>query len=357
MDRPLKIGTLSYAMLFQTIGGLQIQVLETIEAMRRAGHDMRLIDPARERFVDFDLLHVFSVAAGNHTIVGQASWLDVPVVLSPLVSRWTPSLARRARLLDRLAGRLTGWELTTNYRWMHSGLHTADHCVALGERERQMILDAFDVPPSRVSVVPNGIPARFFQPDPEAALARFGLEPGFVLCVASVDSHKNQLGLARALEGSGRPLVLVGECMPANQALLKEVLAVPGTRHLGSLPHDDPILPGLMAAASVMCLTSWSEVMPLAVLEAMAAGTPAVLTRHHGMDVGTMRGVLREVDPRSSREIAEAVAALAGSPPSAAQCRAAVAHLSWDAVAGKLCDVYATVVAGKGARRGGARGG
>lgn len=351
MDRPLKIGTLSYPMLFQTIGGLQIQVLETIEAVRRAGHDMRLIDPARERFVDFDLLHVFSVTAGNHTIVGQASWLDVPVVLSPLVSRWTPSLARRARLLDRLAGRLTGWELTTNYRWMHIGLNTADHCVALGERERQMIVQAFDVPPARVSVVPNGIPARFFQPDPAAALAHFGLEPGYVLCVATVNDHKNQLGLARALAGSGRPLVLAGECMPANQELLKEVLAVPGTRYLGSLAHDDPLLPGLYAGASATCLASFSEVMPLVVLESMAAGTPAVVTRHHGMDVGTMRGVLREVDPRSPREIAEAVAALTASPPSAEQCRAAVAHLSWDTVAAQLCDVYATVLAGKGGRR------
>lgn len=347
MDRPLKIGTLSYPLLFQTIGGLQIQVLETIDAVCRAGHAMRLIDPARERFVDFDLLHVFSVAAGNHTIVGQASWLDVPVVLSPLVSRWTPSLARRARLIDRLAGRLTGWELTTNYRWMHAGLHTADHCVALGERERQMILDAFDVPPARVSVVPNGIPGRFFQPDPTAALAHFGLEPGYVLCVASVDTHKNQLGLARALQGSGRELVLVGECMPANRAYLDQVLAVPGTRHLGSLPHDDPLLPGLMAAASVSCLTSWSEVMPLAILESMAAGTPAVVTQHHGMDVGTMQGVLREVNPRAPREIAEAVAALTTRPPTAEQCRAAVAHLSWDQVAAQLCAVYANVLAGR----------
>jgi glycosyltransferase involved in cell wall biosynthesis len=346
MDRPLNIAALSYPLLFQTIGGLQVQVLETVEAVCRAGHAMRLIDPVRERFVDFDLVHVFSVAAGNHTIVGQAAWLDVPVVLSPLVSRWNRSLARRARLVDRIAGRLTRWELTTNYRWMHAGLHTADHCVALGEGERRMILEAFDVPPERVSVVPNGIPSRFFAPDPAAALAHFGVAPGYALCVASIDTHKNQLGLARALQGTGIPLVLVGECMPANRAYLAEVLAVPGTRHLGSLAHDDPLLPGLYAGASVTCLTSWSEVMPLAVLESMAAGTPAVVTRHHGMDVGTMRAALREVNPRSAPEIAAVVRALVDRPPTAEQCREAVAHLSWDAVAAQLCDVYGRVTAG-----------
>lgn len=342
---PLKIAAVSYPILFQTIGGLQIQVWETVEAVRRAGHDMRLIDPVRERFIDFDVVHVFSVVHGNHKIVRQAKDWARPVVMSALLRpMWTRSLGKRAALADRIVGRLTNWEVSTEYRQMHSALHLSDRCVALGDVERCSMIEAFGVPSDRIEVVPNGIPARFFEATAAKALAHFALDGGFVLCVASIEPHKNQLGLARALQGTGRMLVMVGQCMPANQQYLAQVLALPGTRHLGSLSYDDPLLPSLYAAAGAFCLVSQSEVMPLVVLEALAAGTPAVMTKNHCMDVTSMAACLREVDPNDGTAVRTALEGVLAAPPSAASCRAAVAHLTWDAVAEQLVSVYRAVV-------------
>ena len=78
-------------------------------------------------------------------------------------------------------------------------------------------------------------------------------------------------------------LVLVGQCLPAHQPYLRQVLAHAHVRHLGALAYDNSLLPSLYAGAAVFALVSQSEVMPLVVLEALAAGTPAVMTRHHGM--------------------------------------------------------------------------
>lgn len=337
----MRIAAISYPILFQTIGGLQIQVLETVEAVNRAGHDMVLIDPARDKFTDFDLLHVFACVHGNYTIVRQAQDLGVPVVVSPLVrSHWTRWLGIKARWFDRLLGRLTQWHVTTEHSQIARCLTWAEACVSLGRLETEALQSAFQLPADKITEVPNGISRRFFEATPDAALRHYELQRGYVLCVASIDAHKNQLGLARALEGTGLQLILVGQCMPVNEPYLAQVLQFAHVRHLGPLNYDNPLLPSLYAGASALALVSQSEVMPLVVLEAMAAGVPAVMTRHHGMTTAGMEDCLAEVDPNDAAAIRAALERMVAHPPGEARCRAAVAHLSWDAVAQQLITVY-----------------
>lgn len=349
----MRVAALSYPMLTQVQGGLEIQILESMAALRSLGCEIELIDPLRQRMADFDLVHVFAAGGGNHHSVQFARLVERPVVLSPLLqSCWTRTLGRRARFIDRVMGRVTRWEVSTEYRDVHSALTKADRLVALGPQEKASIVDAFDIDPQRVTVIPNGIPPRFFGASPEPFVRRFGLEPGFALCVASIDGHKNQLGLARALASIRCPLVLVGQCNGPNRAYLEEVLKIPGTLHVGSLRYDDPLLASAYAAAGVFVLASRSEVMPLVTLEALAAGTPVVMTRHHGMDTSSLRHVLTEVDPSSAQEIAAAVATRLRTPPGAGQCAAAVSHLTWDAVARSLLGVYEDVLGGRVATAG-----
>jgi glycosyltransferase involved in cell wall biosynthesis len=342
---PLRIGAISYPFLFQTIGGLQIQVWETVAAVQRLGHDMRLIDVNHDNFTDFDLVHVFAAIHGNDMVAQQARDLGVPVVMSPLVRRhWTRALGRSARWIESIVGRLTRWEVTTNYRQIHRGLHLSQQLIALGPQERDDLVGAFEVPPERVTVVPNGIPARYFDASPAPACERFGLEPGFILCVASIEPHKNQLGLARAAQGLGREIVLVGQCMPSNQAYLEEVLKLPNTRHVGSMTYDDPALPSIYAAAGVTALVSQHEVMPLVTLEALAAGSPAIVTRNHSMGVRFPADVLHEVDPNDTAQIRQALAELTQRRPAVDACKDAVRRFSWDAVAKDLVSVYEDVI-------------
>ncbi len=344
----MRVAALSYPMLTQVQGGLEIQILESMAALRTLGCEIELIDPLRQRMADFDLVHVFAAGGGNHQSVQFARLVERPVVLSPLVRPcWTRTMGRWARFVDRVMGRVTRWEVSTEYRDLRSALTNADRVIALGPQEMDSIVGAFEIDPQRVSVIPNGIPPRFFGASPEPFLRRFGLKPGFALCVGSIDEHKNQLGLARALASLECPLVLVGQCNGPNRAYLDEVLKIPGTLHVGSLRYDDPLLPSAYAAAGVFVLASRSEVMPLVALESLAAGTPVVMTRHHGMDTSRLGHVLKEVEPSSTQEIAAAVTAQLRTPPSAAQCAAAVGHLTWEAVARSLLGVYENVLRGR----------
>jgi glycosyltransferase involved in cell wall biosynthesis len=337
----MNIAMLSYPMFTQAIGGLKIQLFETIAALNQLGWEARLIDPYTEKLSDFDLVHVFGAGNGNHRIVRHANQVGRPVVMSPLIQpHWDRALGRRARWLHRGVQRLTRWHVATEYGDLQAGLSNADHLFALGKPEKRSIVEAFEVASDRIDIVPNGIPERFFHATPQLFLDRFGLEPGFVLCVASIDAHKNQLGLAQALVPSGRQLVLIGPCLPEHKPYLDQVTAIPGVRYLGSLAYVDPLLASAYAAAGVFCLASFSEVMPLCVLEALAAGTPAVMTRNHGMDTSGMAASLLEIDPHSPDEIAQAVSVQFATGTSASACKAAVSHLTWEAAARRLATHY-----------------
>lgn len=342
----MKAALLSYPMLFQYTGGLQVQIRETAAALERRGVTAQLIDPVRKPLTDYDLIHVFSAINGNHRVVECAKSFNLPVVVSPLIRPfWNRRLGWLARQLERGVGRLTQWQVKTEYRQIVSCLENADALIALGDIERRSIIDAFHIPRERVRVIPNGIPARFFNADAQAFCNHFGIEPGFILTVASVNAHKNQLTAAKATADSGQRLVVIGPSLPADRAYLEVLTALPHVTYLGSLDYENPLLAAAYAAAGVFCLPSGSEVMPLSVMEALAAGTPVVMTQHHCMDLSAMRGIVQEVEPMDESAIRNAIQRFLEQPPASATCRASVQQFTWDAVAEQIQQCYEEVLA------------
>ena len=86
----MRIAILSYPMLFQRRGGLQVQVRETLAALRGIGVEASLFDVRSERLEDYDVAHVFSAINGNHRIVEAAKIAGLPVVLSTVLHRPSP---------------------------------------------------------------------------------------------------------------------------------------------------------------------------------------------------------------------------------------------------------------------------
>ena len=78
----MRVAILSYSMLFQRVGGLQVQVRETMAALREMSIDASFFDIYTDKFREYDLAHVFSAINGNHKIVEAAKKDRVPVVLS-----------------------------------------------------------------------------------------------------------------------------------------------------------------------------------------------------------------------------------------------------------------------------------
>lgn len=157
----------------------------------------------------------------------------------------------------------------------------ADRLVLLGETERAR-LARIGARTEHGRVVLNPVDAALFgQADPALFEQATGLRD-VVLCLARLEPRKNQLMLVQALRETGLPLVLVGHGdNRAYRALLEKHRA--GNVHiLDRLEPNSPLLAAACAAARVAVLPSWSEGVPLAALEAAAAGAALVLSEQSG---------------------------------------------------------------------------
>jgi len=362
----MRVGILSYPMLFQRDGGLQIQVRETIAALNRVmprtprSLQVQLVDANHGYLSDYDVIHVFSAINGNYRIVETACELGLPVVLSPLLSPGWNRAAWRARLVDRLAGRLTDWMVQTSYAQSKRALQLASLVIALGEAERTAIIDGFGMEESKIRVFPNGINPHFFTANSDLFRRETGIDRPFVLMVGSISPYKNQLGLAQALAGSNLPVVLIGAAPRADQAYLQQLLALRHVSWLGPLDHADPLLASAFNAAAVVALPSQGEVFPLSVLEALAAGTPVVMTAQSALDLPASAFALRKVRWDDGQAQRLAIEQLVAQRPERAAVQALVEQFTWDRVASQIADCYfglqagagsLTALAGRGRRR------
>jgi hypothetical protein len=345
----MRVGVLSYPMLFQRDGGLQVQVRETIAALNALPQSLsvQLVDIRSEALRSYDLIHVFSAINGNHRLVETAQEAGVPVVLSPLVSPgWNRAAGLRARLAERCVGRLTGWQVQTSYAQMRRALEQADLLIALGQAEHAAIVAGFGVAAERIRIIPNGIAPRFFEADPASFRQQTGISGSFVLMVGAISPYKNQLGLAQAMEGLGLPLVLIGRAARSDEDYLQELRRLPWVRLLGGLLHESPLLAGAYAAASALALPSRGEVFPLAVLEALAAGTPVVMTEESALRVDGAGIAVQTVRWDDRAALARALRAVLAAPPDRLQVSRLVERYSWPRVAGEMADCYAALLNG-----------
>ena len=182
----------------------------------------------------------------------------------------------------------------------------------------QVELEAYRnfVPEQRVVALPNGIDCR-----PYGAVPTVQGDPGQPLHVVYIGRIAREKGLYEALQGLrlahelgvDARLVIAGS--GAEEARLRRYAQALGiaarTCFVGPVFGADKVR--LLAGADVMILPSYSEGLPYALLEAMAAGVPVIATPVGAIpDVATdgIHGFL--VPPRDGKSIAESLAILAG---------------------------------------------
>ena len=188
----------------------------------------------------------------------------------------TPVVIGSMRQLgDRLSGAQTR-TLTWVLRIFPDRIVCNSHAAA--ERLRELRVAAH-----RLVVIPNALPTQCF--DPTAPL----LPPGKTLRVGLIarmnEKVKNQPALLRAAalvlkDIPNLEIVLAGD--GALRPELEKMVADLGiARHVLFLGERRDI-PAVLASLDISVLTSLSESMPNAILEAMAAGLPVVSTRVGG---------------------------------------------------------------------------
>lgn len=200
-------------------------------------------------------------------------------------------------------------------RWIEgTALESADAIIAVSQSTREDILRLFDVDPSKVVIIPNGIDTDEYKPvHAPHVLAQLGVDPDrpYVLFVGRMTRQKGLYYLLQAIPYIDPKLQVVlcaGDADTlAMQREIEEIVRElqdhrPGIVWIPKmLPRQDTI--ALYSHATVFCCPSIYEPFGIINLEAMACNTPVV-----GSAVGGIREVVVDgetgilVDPHLSPE-------------------------------------------------------
>jgi starch synthase len=258
-----------------------------------------------------------------------------------------------------------------------TGLENADAIIAVSGAMRDDILRVYPaIEPERVTVIGNGIDTHEFQPDHGTGhLGGLGIDPAapIVVYVGRITRQKglpHLLDAARELDPAAQ-LVLCASAPDTPEIGEEVATGVEGLQRDGHrvlwieamLPR--PVLIQILTNATVFVCPSVYEPLGIVNLEAMACETAVVATRTGGIPEVVEDGVTGLLVPLDKGDdpsgeprdpeafahgFAERINGLLADPALAATYgqagrAAAVERFGWDAIAGRVADLYRRVLA------------
>ena len=171
--------------------------------------------------------------------------------------------------------------------YMPLWLKRTNHISTVSKSSKKEIIEQLNVPADVIKVIPNAIDSTKFFPQPvssvDAIRKKYDLTSDYVLYLGNIEPRKNLETLIEAFMKSNyarsRELFIVGGDGWRNESVYKAIdtakqngYRVKKNEHY--VPDED--LPALLSGATVLVQPSWHEGFGLAVLQAIACGTPVI---------------------------------------------------------------------------------
>lgn len=258
----MKVVFNTYPMAFHTPGGGEMQLLKYKENLPKFGVDVDFFNLWQPHFLDYDLVHFFSVMGGSIPFCHFVKTLNLPLIVTS--SLWITEETKHLYPFEEIKHQLS----------------FADRVITNSKVESQQMAAVFNMPLEKFSHVYNGIDPIFKESvSSHVFREHFNIQDPFILNVGNVEPRKNQLNLIKAMKAlPGHKLVVIGHARVPDY--LKACQEEGGDQFvfLGALPHDSELLRSAYTACDVFALPSTLETPGLAALEAAASGAKVVVT-------------------------------------------------------------------------------
>ncbi len=160
-------------------------------------------------------------------------------------------------------------------------LKHADAIIAVSESTKRDAIRFYNVPPSKIHVIYEGVDPKFVPIADPARLSdvrrKYRLPDRFILHLGTIEPRKNLPLFFEAAKELDQPLVVAGKLGWLTDPILARVkeLGIEERVHFTGFV-DDEDLPALISEASLVAMPSKYEGFGLPVLEAMSCGVPVI---------------------------------------------------------------------------------
>lgn len=315
--------------------------------------DYKTVDLVRARINDY-LRHFSMPAACDFDVFHAHDGIGGNALATLKNRRLIPGFVRTVHHVDSFADPLLA-------EWQDRSIRAATRLLCVSRTWANWVRDDFG---AEADVVGNGVDLSVYRPEPTGADAavreRWGLGPGpVILGVGGFEERKNALGIIeafarlRARHPAAQLVVAGGASLldhAAYRARCRAALASAGLTvgrgmaviETGPVPQAE--MPALYRTADALAFPSWKEGFGLCVLEAMACGTPAIVSRQPPFTEYLAATDALFVDPADPDAIADALAASLDPQTRGRLRRAGLARAAahaWGACAERHLDAYA----------------
>jgi len=345
----MKVAFFVYPSAFQNKGGGEILLEKTEEYLkRRKGIEIKRFDIWADRIEDFDILHVFGSVKDCLELMRVAKKRGTKIVLESIF--WSDlrralfeegSFSSKVIKMARHIMKIVCPVFPSSRKKM---LDIADIIFPNSDNEARQISRFFNIPMSKMFVVPNGVDLKFSEAEPGAFTEKFGLK-NFVLYVGRIEPRKNQLNLIRAMRGVDKDLVLIGDYVSTYKWYYDKCTAEAGqnVRFLGKLSHGSELLASAYAACDVFVLPGWFETPGLAALEAAIAGAKLVVTEG-GSTKEYFGDKALYIKPNSPSDMSDKIKRAVGYRPDDKLKNMVMDSFTWEKVAERMIEGYKEVM-------------
>ncbi len=263
-------------------------------------------------------------------------------------------MAGPERLLPNVRGLVYDWATARRRMlWRRVIAPRAERILCVSRAAEAIVQGCAPAALGKTLVIENGVDVAAFagRPDGAALRAEIGVSEkayliGTVGRLHPVKGHGDLVAALGLLAKNPEPpqVVIVGYAPEEERGKLVEQARELGVEQLLHFAGRRENIPEWLSAMDAFVLPSHSEGMPNALLEAMAAGLPAVATRVGGTVEVVEEGKTAVLVPAQAPEaLAEALASLRRDPTRAADmgraARAAMEARAWPAVVARYAEI------------------
>ena len=176
------------------------------------------------------------------------------------------------------------WHKFLNYR---RAFERANIIFAVSEYTKLDLIKIFNVSPQKIQVVYPGIDGALFYPDISVAKLRqtrnqYGLPGEYILFLNTIEPRKNLSGLVKAFDRLNHraDLVIVGRQGWKHKAIFKEIKNSKKSAKIKYIGYvNDQDKPAIIKLSRLLVYPSFYEGFGFQPLEAMAVGTPTIVSQ------------------------------------------------------------------------------